>query len=99
MLPMGEVPNMAVSHKTSYSPPADPYWGLSMVQPSGAALVAAAAVDVSVVDGELEVTAVVTDGWHGPALTPMAKRARKPARMLSWTIVTSDLSKATKRAT
>lgn len=60
-LPMGEVPKVTVSQKTSNSPPADPYWGLSMVQVSGAALVVAAAVG-SVVDGEVDVMAVVTDG-------------------------------------
>ena len=90
-LPMGEVPKVTVSQTTSNSPPADPYWGLSMVQVSGAALVVAAAVDVSVVDGEVEATAVVADGWHGPALALRAKRAREPARMLNWTIVASDL--------
>jgi len=67
-----------------------------MVQVSGAALVVAAAADVSVVDGELEVTAVVIDGWHGLALTPMVKRAREPARMLNWTIVATDLGKRPK---
>ena len=87
---MGAVEPATVSQKTSNSPPAEPYWGLSTVQPSGAALIVAAAADVSVVDGEVKTTAVVTDGWHAPALTRSAKRARKPARMLIWTIVASD---------